>query len=383
MKYINKVLIEHFAFGLTIPFSILWMLDRGLSLAEVGLIHSVIFFSTFLLEIPTGMIADKFGRKTSLLLGTLLHTCGLGILAFSEAFWLFAVSAFLTGAAWALLSGAEETYVHDTIAPQNGLKYKKFFARVTLADEGSTIVGMLVGSAIVAWISLQSVFILASIFMLLALIYILIALPPDNRNVEAAEVIKDNPLSLATIFKGFGPYIPIFILLAIFFESARILWQPGLIGLGWSVSQMGVLFASLKLFSLLGSFIAEHIDFPHATTVVVTGLIGGVALLGLATGNMWLGFVGLAGFFLVENILRVNQSALLLELAPNKKNSATFLSGASLVRNLFSSILSPVLGWGASLSIGGVLVLLLLFKIFSAVIFRSFITKNKLIASIR
>jgi MFS family permease len=371
MKYLIKVFLEHFSFGLTIPFSIVWMLQQGMTLPQVGLIQTVIFVCTFLLELPTGAIADTFGRKNSLTLGALAHTLGLVIFLFSHSFLGFFLSALCTGAAWALISGAEETYLHDIITPQSGQGYKKLFSRVTMSDEVATLLGMFVGSILTASFSLQSTFVVAAFFMFLTVIYLYLFLPTDSSEFELEEVIKQSPYNLRTFFQKYHLFLPTFVALAILYESARILWQPALLEQGVNVSQLGFIFAALKIFSLFGSFIAEKIELPHKTAITLSGIIAGIALLGLSTTNLWLGIIGLAIYFMMENIFRINQSAFLLEIAPNKNEKTTFISSANLIRNVFSAGVSPVLGLGAANSIRLVLLGLLGLKMASSLLLQS------------
>jgi len=368
MKYLIKVFLEHFAFGLTIPFSVVWMLQQGITLPQVGIVQSVLFLSTFLLEVPTGVVADKFGRKNSLIMGTLAHTFGMAIFLFSQSFAGFLLCAIFTGSAWALISGAEETYLHDTITPKTGLSYKKLFARVTISDEAATLLGMLTGSVLTAWFTLQATFAVAAFFMLVTAIFLFLFLPTDNSSFEIDDVVGQNPQDLGNIYQKYRAFLPTFIALGILFESARILWQPALLQQGWQVAQLGFIFAGLKIFSLIGSFIAERIELPHRAVIAFSGVVAGLALLGLTTANLWLGILGLGIYFLMENILRINQSAFLLELAPNNNNKTTFLSSANLIRNLFSSTASPILGWGATNSIRMVLFGLLGVKVISSFI---------------
>lgn len=372
MRYLTKVFLEHFAFGLTVPFSVMWMLERGLSLAEVGIVQAVIFFSTFLLEVPTGIVADRYGRKLSIASGIGLHVIGLALFALSPNLLAFLVSAFFTGAAWALISGAEESYVHDVIAPQEKNTYKKMFARVTMADEVSTIAGMLLGTFLVSTISLQAPFIGAVLLMAVTCIFFVLALPKDTKVVGESDVVIESPGNLYTTIKKYQPFLPAFIALAVLFESARILWQPALVQQGWQIAQLGLLFAGLKIFSVLGSFIAERITLTPKVGLIVSGLIGGTALIGLSTPHLWLGLAGLSVYFMMENILRVNQSAFLLEIAPHRNEKTTFLSGASLLRNLFSSLAAPVIGSTATNSMT-----LVLFGLFGAKLIASYILQKK------
>lgn len=368
MRYLVKVFTEHFAFGLTIPFTVLWMLEKGLTLPEVGIIQAIIFFSTFLLEVPTGIVADKFGRKNSILVGTISHVLALTIFVTAPTFLLFTISAIFTGAAWALISGAEEAYIDDTLVPTQKLSYKQLFSRVTIADESSTILGMLAGTVLVSYWGLQAPFILAVASMILTALVLFLFLPKDAQPIDEDEVIIESPSDLKTTLTKYQKYVPLFIILAILFESARMLWQPALVSQGWEIAQLGVIFAGLKVFSLLGSFVAEKIQYKSITTINIAGVTGGLALLGLSSQFAILGLIGLSIYFFLENILRINLSSYLLQIAPSKKEKATFLSGSSLIKNITSSTVAPILGWGASYSLAGVLFLLFIGKSISTLI---------------
>ena len=59
----------HFFGSLCVPF---YLNRLGISYALMFTIETIFSICIFLFEIPTGIIADKFGRKISLFLGTLL-----------------------------------------------------------------------------------------------------------------------------------------------------------------------------------------------------------------------------------------------------------------------------------------------------------------------
>jgi len=56
-------------FYVMIPFEVLYFLGIGFNLFQVGLITSAALLSTFIFEIPTGAVADLYGRKVSSIVG--------------------------------------------------------------------------------------------------------------------------------------------------------------------------------------------------------------------------------------------------------------------------------------------------------------------------
>lgn len=88
---------------------------RGLSTLEFGLLQSLYYFVAVSLEVPSGVIADRFGRRHTMVLGALLGVVGslLRIIAFD--FWLFAAAEVCFAAALALVSGADSAMLYDSL----------------------------------------------------------------------------------------------------------------------------------------------------------------------------------------------------------------------------------------------------------------------------
>ncbi|MXY85436.1 MAG: MFS transporter, partial [Chloroflexi bacterium] len=80
-------------FLIWVPVWIIFLQDeRGLSLTQVGLMEAVFWSCMMLFEVPTGAIADRFGRRTSLALGGFLFTGGTIFFVLSDGFAGLAIS---------------------------------------------------------------------------------------------------------------------------------------------------------------------------------------------------------------------------------------------------------------------------------------------------
>jgi len=71
-----------------------------------------------LLEVPSGIAADRWGRKITLLAGAGMHTIGCVVFAVSYDFWIFAVGEVLFAASTALVSGADSALLYDSLAAE-------------------------------------------------------------------------------------------------------------------------------------------------------------------------------------------------------------------------------------------------------------------------
>lgn len=74
-KYYLFSFLRDFAFfsAVLIPFFTKW---GGISMTQVQLLQSWFMLWIFIMEVPTGAIADFFGRKHSLCLGTIIIASG-------------------------------------------------------------------------------------------------------------------------------------------------------------------------------------------------------------------------------------------------------------------------------------------------------------------
>ena len=118
----------HFTGGVLVPFFTIW---GGISLTQVFILQSWFMICIFLLEVPTGAVADRYGRKTSIILATLIGIAAPLVYASYPAFTIFFIAESLWALSSSLLSGAGEALTYDTLKKlKREDESKKFFARV-------------------------------------------------------------------------------------------------------------------------------------------------------------------------------------------------------------------------------------------------------------
>lgn len=92
--------------------------SRGLTLLEISAIESVVVAATFLMEVPTGVLADRVGRKWSVIISVFLLMCGELLFLFSRSYPAYLMVALFTGTGFAFASGATEALIYDSL-PEN------------------------------------------------------------------------------------------------------------------------------------------------------------------------------------------------------------------------------------------------------------------------
>ncbi|MGF2614489.1 MFS transporter [Rossellomorea vietnamensis] len=100
----------------------LWVIylgDKGLTLGEIGVLEALLHLAIVLFEVPTGMIADLYGRKISLVVGNIFSLLYGLFMLMSGSFSMFTLAFLSMGLMVTFHSGAEQAFAYDTLKNQN------------------------------------------------------------------------------------------------------------------------------------------------------------------------------------------------------------------------------------------------------------------------
>lgn len=98
-----------------IPIIVLFWRAHGLDLTQIMLLQSGFALTVFVLEIPTGYLADRWGRKNTIVLGACFGFAAYVVYALGGNFWQFLCAEVLIGTGSSLLSGTIEAMTYDTL----------------------------------------------------------------------------------------------------------------------------------------------------------------------------------------------------------------------------------------------------------------------------
>lgn len=88
---------------------------KGVTVGDFFLIQGMFRLASFLLEIPSGYLSDRFSRRHVLILGSIIHVLGFTVIALAYGFWQIVLGEALLGIASALFSGTLEAYTYDLL----------------------------------------------------------------------------------------------------------------------------------------------------------------------------------------------------------------------------------------------------------------------------
>jgi MFS family permease len=124
------------------PTYALFLLSRGLDILHVNLVLAVYLITTCLFEVPTGAVADVFGRKVSFILSCLVRAVAFAMYFFSDTFAEFLVAEFVDAIGTTLATGAFDAWAVDGMRDEgNERPVDRLFSRAMILGQMSAIVG--------------------------------------------------------------------------------------------------------------------------------------------------------------------------------------------------------------------------------------------------
>lgn len=112
-RYLTLLALRWFATGLVIPVSALLPLERGLTLAELGVAMAAQGVVVLLLEVPSGALTDAWGRRPVLLASIGVAAAAYALVLVAGSVATFALAWAVTGVFRALDSGPLEAWFVD------------------------------------------------------------------------------------------------------------------------------------------------------------------------------------------------------------------------------------------------------------------------------
>lgn len=340
---------------------VLYLLQLGITQGEIGILQSFLFFSSVALEIPSGLLADRYGRKVSLIIGFLgLFISGIGFLLFSS-FIPFAIIFCLFGASIAMGSGSDRALLYDNLLAENRAEeYPKILSRARAIGAVSLGLSMLLGGVLQDTWSWNSVYIFFAISKLVGAIVVTltpeIKLPSISLNANKTSVMNDKKTEgIFTLLINFfrskkGAFLmPLFIGYALFELSTIPLFiygQPFFSMQGLEVPIIAGIYAAVEAISagmfVAAGFICSRFSLgiiAFTTTIIVTFLL---FILSLNIGTI----TSVVTFLLIMSLPAIYETSYETYIHDNVESRirASCLSVANLVNSVIIGISYTVFG---------------------------------------
>ena len=335
-------------FGIT-SFWILFFIQNGLSLLQIGLLESIFHGTSLLCEIPSGMLADRFSYKTNLYLARLSSIGSSILILFGQGnFWIYAIAMMVNAWSYNFDSGTSTAFLFDSAVEAGQkdryLQISSFLSGVAEVTRtlGTVVAGFLIHGAL-AW-----TYYIAIGLSLISILLIFLMKEPESKSDERShltlkrilEVVKQEWQEKPVLFYWMLTYQLVGTIMCMFY----FYYQQKISDLAsWQVSLIMLIGSG---FNLLAVYLASQIGkewnsnqvFP--ILVALTGLT--LLLVGLKTP-----FAYLSVYLLTNALYAVYQPIYYNDLQAYLPSSvrATMLSINSMMFSLSMIVIFPLTGW--------------------------------------
>jgi len=350
----------------------LFLLDAGLSNLQAFLANAFFTLGIVIFEIPTGIIADGWGRKNSYMLGSFTLAISTLVYFFAwytqASFIIWMISSLTLGLGFTFFSGATDAWLVDA------LKFTKFkgslesvFAKGQIVGGIAMLLGSVAGGLIAQFTNLGIPYILRFIILLVNFVIAFMFMKDLGFSPEKGNMLKNiKKIFNASINHGIRKPGIRWVMLAAPFTSGAIIYgfyamQPYLLELFGSSDAYwiaGIAAAVVALAQIIGGFTVPYVRklFKKRTSILITSVILNTLLLAFIgiTTNFIIALICLIIWAFVFAVRMPVYKAYLNELIPSKQR-ATVLSFSSLMGSSGGIVSQPALGkaadvWSYSIS---------------------------------
>jgi MFS family permease len=320
-------------------------------------LESILALGILLWEVPSSLMADRWGRKKMIVLARALELIGAVPMLWVRGFAAFGALYFLSGLAIASQSGALEAYIYETLGERSDMTRRLGF--IHAAQSAGMLVGSLTGGLVIARMGEQGYVVCLGLYILAAIPALVASLRLKADVPKAAQEHAKLKDILRTGTRAVFRSAPVMILVLLMFNlpgsvEAHYLWQPYMQGLGLGMGWFGLAAIGVNVAGMLGSLLASWLPRLRLASRRVVFLGGGLCLVCLVvvitTRQVGWGLAGLLGLFLMNAVLDPILITLLNSHFPDEAR-ATALSGVSWVSSTTRMVIRPGIGYLADLNI--------------------------------
>lgn len=369
---LNKAYLYQFFmnFQLWWPIWVVYLTDkRGLSLTQVTALDSVFWLVIVVAQVPAGAVADRWGRKSALLLASLFLSAGILLFGVADSYLLILISYAGWGLGLAFQYGGDSAFLFDTLkALGRPEEFQKVYGRYWGVASAGVIGGLLLGAPVAAATDLSLPIVMsAGIALLAAGVAISFREPslrllgpaatdPTERPADAvglaaglsfADLIKDSfrlayrqpRVRYALLYGailGVAAFVPI------------VFIQPFLRAHDVSVGNLGLFQVPMRVLAIVGALSAYRVSaaLGERQTLVVMPILLMVGYAVLGSWDASYAYVAFPVVSLVAMMANPVVADYLNRRIPSEKR-ATILSIRQLLFSLLLVPIAPALGFMA------------------------------------
>lgn len=337
-------------FNLVMPTIVLFYQNVGMGMQEILMLKAVYSMAIVVFEMPSGFCADRWGRKKTLVTGSLLGTLGFVIYSTNTLYLGFVAAEVILGLGHSFISGADTAMLYDTLkSEQRASEYLKHEGRITASGNFAEALAGITGG-LLATLSLRTPFYAQAVVAASAIPAALLLKEP------AIDTLHEQKERLTSLWDGVRqafsrhPILPWVLFLSALTGTATLtfawLVQPYFKAVGLPLALYGVLWTLLNLSVGASGLLAHkvegragiHLSLPAMVLLIAAGYY-------LSGRFISMGAIAVLFFFYaVRGVVHPIFKAYINRFCPSGVR-ATVLSLRNFSIRINFAVAGPLLGW--------------------------------------
>ncbi len=338
------------ALEITISIFILFLLANNLSMTKVMILETIFIAMVLLLEVPSGVFADLYGRKTSVSLAMLCASISFVIFGLGTTFLTFFIAQIFAAFWWVLTSGADSALIYDSLKEiKKEKQYAKIFGKGSFYSLLTWAVASLISGFLAIYLGYRVLFfITAFIFFLGFLVTLWFKEPPIHKKVHKKNYFKHliealkfsyshkivkNLIIYSGMFAALG-HLTWFVIQPFYDQSTL---PKYIVGIATFIYFIG---------AAIGNLLAEKIikRIKEEKLLILILLIGSLSFIGIFFVSKLFALLLIATMSFVCGIrdLVVNKG---INEHTDSHHRATVISIQSMSKSLMYAIFAPLIGY--------------------------------------
>jgi MFS family permease len=310
-------------FMLWVPVEKLFQTQIGFNAASIGLMAAAYAAVVPLLEVPSGILADRWSRTGILIISSIAAAASALVGGLSHNVVTYIVAAMILGVYFAMNSGTVDSVVYDTVIEETGSSqlYEKWIGRVRIVEGAAFATSALAGGLLAGWTSPRLTYFLTIPFVLASVAaFVRFREPRLHRAAEPVAIRRHIAVTFGAMTQI--PQVRRMLLLAALtalLSSAVFEFGPlWLVDLHAPAAAYGPYWALLVATLGIGGYLVAKVHLDHGVVVVViAGLLTASAALLAITHTLLLVAVAQTVLALLLAIIGIHAGRLLHDTVPS------------------------------------------------------------------
>jgi MFS family permease len=358
-------------------FLILFFLSKGLTYVNIGFLYSIRELTIFIIEIPSGVIADALGRKKTMILAFATYIFSFIIFYLAGNFILLSLAMVLFAFAEAFRSGVHKAMIFNYLQ-RNGWEDQKanYYGHTRAWSQKGSAISAVIAAGFVFYTGNYNVIFLASVIPYFLDMMIIISYPNwldgDLKNIKGLSVkekFTEVERAFVHTFKN-RSFIKVLVSLTLYtgyYKAVKDYIQPLIKALALSLPflvtinnndkktaiYIGIFYFIIYLLTSMmsrnsGKFLNMFRNYLKPMNfTLLAGLSFGILSGGFyLIGWYFISVIGFVVILLIENLRKPIGVAVVADLSHDHA-MATVLSLSSQLQSVFAALISPLIGFVA------------------------------------